>query len=219
MTFEFLQKSILVLLGVGFIYQCQASIPDQTNGTNDTVSSVTFASHCRGPKGRSRLGLSMRGEYLGYEFNRTNYFDKGGSVVGGGTKKYDVVIKRLMTKHLLYFDTLELWHSRPEHRLFQIVLKGKIPEGLSIPERRNLYRVITNELDYSFDVRLANISFPMQSNILYNAEGSVPGFKFAVTISRDCCRMSIVSLRVLEPQKTMPEHTLKNEVNVDTNGL
>ena len=87
MTFEFLQKSILVLLGVGFIYQCQASIPDQTNGTNDTVSSVTFASHCRGPKGRSQLGLSMRGEYLGYEFNRTNYLREVEDLEG----RYDTV--------------------------------------------------------------------------------------------------------------------------------
>ena len=208
-----------ILLMADCVSACMVSNTEHMVTVNALSQPVTFSSCCRGPKGGNRFSFSLHGKYMGYEFNRTNYFSQAGAIVVEKSNKYDVIVKRLSAKHLQFFDSVELWHLRPNHRLFQIVFKGEPSGGLSVSECNKLYRSITNELDSCFDVSISQRHSPTTANLLYDAEGSVPGFRFSVSISRTSCCMSITALKVLEPNKKASAPFFENEVNVDTNGL
>ena len=209
----------IAILTIWCVAACRISNTDRTIADDGLIQPVVFSSCCRGPRGGCRIGLSMCGEYMGYEFNRTNYFTNTGAVVSEKSDKYDVIVKRLSAKHLRYFDSVELWHLRPTHRLFKLVFQGEPAGGLSEPECHKLYQSITNELDYCFDVKMSKCSPSMTTNLLYDVEGAIPGFKFSASISKMKYRMSITALKVLVPPKKITAPFFDDDVKVETNGL
>ena len=159
--------------------------------------SITFHSHCVGPKGLNRLGTSLFGYYLNYEFNSTNHFDKSESMDDGVVGISDVVRKKLSPPHMRYLDRIELWHKRPNRRLYRIDLKGNFPLDATCMDIAKFYKEICDELDFKFDVKMT-CHVPSREALLYDAESVIDGFRFRVSISKSECHVSIISTKVLE---------------------
>lgn len=201
----------VIFVVVSFGNECQ----DVVTNCQNTVSgsSVTFRSHCYGPKGRNRIGSYLYGYYLDYEFNSTN------SLVASEQREddiagfSDVVREKISPPHMKYFDTVELWYNRPNHRLYRIDLKGSFPHDTTGLEISKFYGGICGELDVGFDVKLTR-HVPSRKPLIYDSEGAIPGFKFELFISRLKCRMSIVSTRVLESGRRKLSSDSTNDVDV-----